>query len=146
MKILTFSLLICALLAAGCSTSPASRDETAATDATDADYHILLAEIALQRQQYPVAASEYTRAVRLSDDPELAERAARVVFNHGNYDQALATARRWAELAPEAPDAITTTDLTDTAGLRSAIQKGINGIEIRTSMKRWMISSVVPPT
>jgi tetratricopeptide (TPR) repeat protein len=105
MKILTFSLLICGLLAAGCSTSPASRDDTAATDATDADYHILLAEIALQRQQYPVAASEYTRAVRLSDDPELAERAARVVFNYGTYDQALATARRWAELAPESPDA-----------------------------------------
>mgnify|MGYP001812804419 FL=1 len=106
MKNLTFSLLICGLLAAGCSGPGTTRDEqAAATDATDADYHILLAEIALQRQQYSVAASEYTRAVRLSEDPELAERAARVVFNYGTYDQAVATARRWAELAPEAIDA-----------------------------------------
>jgi len=105
MKNLTFSVLICGLLAAGCSTSPESRDGGSATDATDADYHILLAEIALQRQQYGVAANEYYRAARLSDDAELAERAARVAFSYGTYEQALGTANRWAELAPDAVDA-----------------------------------------
>jgi tetratricopeptide (TPR) repeat protein len=105
MKILPFFVLVCGLAVAACSSTRETGDDAGATDTVDADYHILLAEIALQRQEYAVAASEYTRAVRVSDDAELAERAARVAFNYGTYEQALDTSKRWAELAPESPDA-----------------------------------------
>lgn len=65
-------------------------------------YHLLMAEIAMQQDRPALAATEYLRASRASEDPELAERAARVTAAYGTAEEALAAARRWVVLAPEA--------------------------------------------
>lgn len=101
MKPTRILIVLWATLLAGCaqlggSTSPA--DDVPG----DPDYHVLMAEIAMQRRQVDVAAGQYYRALMASDDAELAARAGQVVYDYGTYDEALATARRWAELDPEA--------------------------------------------
>jgi tetratricopeptide (TPR) repeat protein len=69
--------------------------------AGEASYHVLMAEIALERGDFEVSASEYRNAAELSDDPQIAERAARVAYDHGRIEDAHAAASRWYVLAPE---------------------------------------------
>jgi tetratricopeptide (TPR) repeat protein len=71
----------------------------------EAGYHLLMAEIALQRNQPEIAATEYLRAARASDDPDVAARATRVTNAFGTRDEGIEAALRWAELAPQAADA-----------------------------------------
>jgi tetratricopeptide (TPR) repeat protein len=100
-----------ALLAA-CSSTPETPAadyslpviESEAADREGNNYHLLMAEIALQREEYAVAADEYYRASRNSADPELLGRSAGVIFDYGNQDQALEIIRRWAAVEPENPD------------------------------------------
>ena len=66
----------------------------------EADYHVLMAEIALQRDRPDLAATEYLRAARASDDPQIAARATQVISAYGTREEGLEAARRWAELAP----------------------------------------------
>ncbi|MEO0420725.1 MAG: tetratricopeptide repeat protein [Pseudomonadota bacterium] len=68
----------------------------------EASYHVLMGEIALSRGEWGVSASEYRKAAELSNDPQTAERAARVAFDHGLWEDAHASARRWYALAPTA--------------------------------------------
>ncbi|MEM9383842.1 MAG: tetratricopeptide repeat protein [Pseudomonadota bacterium] len=71
----------------------------------EASYHVLMGEIALSRGEWGVSASEYRKAAELSEDPQTAERAARVAFDHGLWEDAHASARRWYALAPQATGA-----------------------------------------
>lgn len=73
--------------------------------APEADYHILVAEFALQSGEYSVAASEYAEAARLSSDLGLLRRATEVNFQYGRLADALDSAERWLELEPDAQDA-----------------------------------------
>jgi tetratricopeptide (TPR) repeat protein len=72
-----------------------------ASPAGEASYHVLMAEIALERGEWEVSASEYRRAAVLSDDPATAERAARVAHDHGQFDDAHTSASRWYALDPD---------------------------------------------
>jgi tetratricopeptide (TPR) repeat protein len=67
----------------------------------DAGYHLLMAEIALQRDLPALAATEYLRAARASDDPSVAERATRIAVAFGTRAEGLEAAQRWAALAPD---------------------------------------------
>jgi len=101
MKYLVFSALLALASITACvhgddPTKP--REE----EPQDGDYHVLMAEIALQRHQFAVAASEYHKALAGSDDPELAARAGRIIYEYGTYDQALDGARHWVDLIPDA--------------------------------------------
>lgn len=96
------------LFNSGCATTAVSpvneaADETLPfeTDGGEASYHLLLAELALERDQFDTAASEYRMAATLSDDPEIAERASILAFSLGRNRDAMASARRWIELAPD---------------------------------------------
>ncbi len=71
----------------------------------DANSHLVVAEIALQRGDYQAAAGEYAAAARLSDDPKLAAQATQVSFEAGQPSPAVVSARRWLELEPSAADA-----------------------------------------
>jgi tetratricopeptide (TPR) repeat protein len=71
----------------------------------EAGYHLLMAEIALQRELPAIAATEYLRAARASGDAEVAARATRIASVFGTREEALEAAQRWAELAPAARDA-----------------------------------------
>lgn len=65
------------------------------------DYHVFMGELALQREQPALAATEFLRAARASDDPALAERAARFTAAYGTAAEAVEAARLWAERAPD---------------------------------------------
>ena len=68
MKYLAFSLLLAILAATGCAQTADRADPSGATEPADADYHVLMAEIALQRHQFATAASEYYQALSGNDE------------------------------------------------------------------------------
>ena len=61
---------------------------------------MLMAEIALERGQYRLAAREYRAAAAASRDPKIAERAARVAFDNGQDTELEHTARAWLAREP----------------------------------------------
>ena len=86
--------------------SLASGNAVADTRSDKADQHVLQAEMALQRQEYKKAASEYRRAADLSDDVEVAREATRVGFSYGFNEDALRSAKRWAKLDKDNDEAL----------------------------------------
>ena len=102
MKNLIVPILLFTAFVTACgqtSTRPVEQSEGLAIDA---DHHILMAEISLERRQFDIAATEYYRALLQSDNPELFERANRIIYDFGTYEQALDAATRWLRLDEEA--------------------------------------------
>jgi tetratricopeptide (TPR) repeat protein len=106
-------LLTLASFAAGCAmlTPPPKPAEAPAAPAVTAppedpqarlQYHVLVAELAAQRNALDVAAAHYLEAAELSGDPELAESATRYALLAEDEDKALLGALRWSSLAPDA--------------------------------------------
>ncbi len=77
-----------------------------ADDAEELSEHLLQAELALQKNQYQEAASEYRRAAELSDDPEIAQQATQIAYSYGFNKEALKSAKRWAKLDDENDEAL----------------------------------------
>ncbi|MEE9141466.1 MAG: tetratricopeptide repeat protein [Gammaproteobacteria bacterium] len=67
-------------------------------------YHVLMAEIALQREEFGNASKEYGEAALLSEDPAVAARATRVASGLGRDAEALSAAERWKTLEPGASE------------------------------------------
>lgn len=65
---------------------------------SDASAYVLQAEMALQRDEYRMAAQEYRKAAELSDDPDVARQAALVGMTYGFDREALVAAKRWYKL------------------------------------------------
>jgi tetratricopeptide (TPR) repeat protein len=101
-RVLFPSLILSFVLSACTAAGPRAEDETDMVSADSADYHVLMAEMALQRHEFEVAAREYSQAIRKSDDPELAERAGRIVLQYGSHEESVAAAEHWIEIDPEA--------------------------------------------
>ncbi len=74
-------------------------------DYTDANAYILQAEIALQREDYLMAAEEYRKAAMLSDNPDVAKQAALTGMAFGFDEEALRSAKRWLELDESSDEA-----------------------------------------
>jgi len=92
-------ILLLAAFAAGCAGTPQPAPES--TDGQDRTYHILMAEIALQRGENATGVEEYLKAARAGESVETASQATRTAFDYG-YDRiAREAAQRWVELAPE---------------------------------------------
>lgn len=66
----------------------------------DSSYYLIMAEIALQREQQAIAAQEYLNAATHTEDAEIAQRATEFAFERGYLVYALPAARRWVELDP----------------------------------------------
>jgi tetratricopeptide (TPR) repeat protein len=66
----------------------------------EVDSHLLLGDIALERQDRATAAREFLAAAMLSDEPGPSERATRIAHELELTEQGLTAARRWRELAP----------------------------------------------
>ncbi len=77
------------------------QEQPLASDASEATYHAMLGEIALQREMYDTAVNEFRRAAELSTDPDLIERATSLAFAYERYDDARVCARRWLLVEPE---------------------------------------------
>jgi tetratricopeptide (TPR) repeat protein len=87
-----------ALLLAACATG--SKTDGSNTQ-VEVDSHALLGDIAFERQQLETAANEYLAAALLSDQPALAERAARVAHQVDLNEPGLKAVARWKALAPK---------------------------------------------
>ncbi|HFC53025.1 MAG TPA: tetratricopeptide repeat protein [Gammaproteobacteria bacterium] len=102
----------CALLLAGCTASqlkrnhgPAVMQDGKGPPEAELLYELLVGEIAGQRGAMDLSAENYLRAARHSEDPRIAERAARIAVYAGDKERALQAALRWMELAPEESEA-----------------------------------------
>jgi len=91
--------LACCLVVALAGCARTVREEPAAVNyVPDAGYHLLMAEIALQRGAYVVAAQEYLTAAERSRDSTTARRATEYSYDYGFDNYALRAAQRWLEL------------------------------------------------
>ncbi len=109
--VMSRSLAAVGLLALGaCATTPEAPSEAPPegfeTRAGAASYHVLLAEMALQKPLYDVAVEEYLKAARYADDPDIARKATEVAFDVGRDDAALQAARRWRQMDPDSAAAL----------------------------------------
>ena len=77
-----------------------------ADDTETLSEHLLQAEMALEKNQYQEAASEYRLAAELSDDPEIAQQATLIAYSYGFNEEALSSAKRWAKLDADNDEAL----------------------------------------
>lgn len=125
MKRVPWVFIFVILLMTACSTvqeSPpepvteavSSPAETTAIEPSDAElpptdpdvmYHVLAAEVLGADGDFSGAASEYLEAALISEDPEVAERAARVAVSAGEWQLVALASDRWAMLDPSSLDA-----------------------------------------
>jgi tetratricopeptide (TPR) repeat protein len=89
--------LFCAVILAGCATAPSVQDGNAQIEV---DSHLLLADIALDRQDRATAMRELLAAAMLSEEPGPAERATRIAHELELTEQGLTAGARWRDLAP----------------------------------------------
>jgi tetratricopeptide (TPR) repeat protein len=92
------TLCLAVVLLTGCATLATSRT---GADQAAVDTHSLLADIALERQQFQTAAEETLAAAQLSDNPALAERATRMAHQLELSDIGLRATQRWRALDPD---------------------------------------------
>lgn len=86
--------LLCLAAAAG------AREPRFANTQAEAQYHVMVGELAALRQQPELAARHFLEALDLVPEPELAMRAASLALGAKNEALALKAARRWQALAP----------------------------------------------
>ena len=116
--------LACAPLAAAQASSASLRE------VEDSNALIMTAEIALQRDDCGRAAANYTIAAQRMSDPKLAERAAGVALDCGQYQAAERAAARWRQLTP-----------SDPAALRAAMRADLGLYKIddaRSAFEDWI--------
>jgi tetratricopeptide (TPR) repeat protein len=99
-------------------------------DTEDSNALIMTAEIALQRDDCGRAAANYTIAAQRLTDAKLAERAAGVALDCGQYQAAERAAARWRQLTP-----------SDPAPLRAAMRADLGLFKIddaRSAFEAWI--------
>ena len=118
------ALTLLPLYAAQASSSASLRD------VEDSNALIMTAEIALQRDDCGRAAANYTIAAQRLTDAKLAERAAGVALDCGQYQAAERAAARWRQLTP-----------TDPAALRATMRADLGLYKIddaRSAFEAWI--------
>ncbi|MDB5969817.1 MAG: hypothetical protein JWQ90_2267 [Hydrocarboniphaga sp.] len=105
---LMLSLLSCAAALAEDAPAPAPEapDESDSVGVSDpeAQFHIMTGEMAANRGQPGLAATEFLAALKTVPDPALAARATGLAINAGNGALLELTARRWLEIEPNNMD------------------------------------------
>jgi len=74
---------------------------------TDSDvmYHVMAAEMLGAEGDFSGASAEYLEAALASEDPEIAQRAAKVAVSAGEWQMVALASDRWAMLEPDSLDA-----------------------------------------
>jgi tetratricopeptide (TPR) repeat protein len=93
------------LIVGACTSPSAVRLEDGSSFVPDANYHLLMGEIAMQRGALLVAAQEYLKAAQQSDDPEIAGRSTKYAFDYGFDLYTRQSAERWVFVEPGSRDA-----------------------------------------
>jgi len=83
---------------AGAAANAAEKRGSAPSDDAQAQYHILVGELAAGRQQPETAAEEFIKALDFVADKALAERATTLALSANNAELAFTAARRWLAL------------------------------------------------
>lgn len=96
--------LAAASLALALAGPAASADPKLGSARANAQYHVMVGELAALRQQPELAATEFLKALDALPDPDLAMRAASLALSARNEPLALKAARRWQQLAPDEMD------------------------------------------
>lgn len=104
-----WSVLGLVLLLCGCASAGPRRPAEPAATAKPfvmsvrerVQLHVLAGEMAFQQGRLRQAAEEYGRAVRITRDPKVARRAARLALAVGDAGAAQAAVRRWVMLNPD---------------------------------------------
>ncbi|GAB3681626.1 tetratricopeptide repeat protein [Salinisphaera aquimarina] len=91
--------------AAGMRIDASSVQSPAVTRRSAYEYHVLAGEMAIQRGNRTLAASEYVAALDYSRDPALAKRATRIALFAGDPALAYRAAGSWAASEPDSLDA-----------------------------------------
>jgi tetratricopeptide (TPR) repeat protein len=91
-------LLFPVVLLAACASVPTV---DGAFGQVEVDSHLLLGDIALERQDLQTAAREFLTAATISNEPGPAERATRIAHELELTEPGLVAGRRWRELAPD---------------------------------------------
>jgi tetratricopeptide (TPR) repeat protein len=107
LQLMAAATLTCLPLAIAQASSASLRD------VEDSNALIMTAEIALQRDDCGRAAANYTLAAQRLTDAKLAERAAGVALDCGQYPAAERAAARWRQLTPADPAALRATMRAD---------------------------------
>lgn len=84
----------------------ATYDAIADTESEEVSAHVRQAEMALQKRDYKVAASEYRQAAELSGNVDVARQATRIGFSYGFNEDALRSAKRWLKLDEDSDEAL----------------------------------------
>lgn len=93
------------LLAAGAAQAGNGAGESALkSPEAQAQYHVMVGELAALREQPELAAQEFLLALETAADPDLAMRAASLALAAKNEPLALKAARKWQSLAPNEMD------------------------------------------
>jgi tetratricopeptide (TPR) repeat protein len=124
LQLLAGAALVSAVSAPALASSPSQRDTE------DSNALIMTAEIALQRDDCGRAAANYTTAAQRLTDAKLAERAAGVALDCGQYQAAERAAARWRQLTP-----------SDPAALRAAMRADLGLYKIddaRSAFEAWI--------
>ena len=106
-----------------------------AGDIEDSNALIMTAEIALRRDDCGRAASDYAQAAQRLADARVAQRAASVALDCGQYATAESVAARWRQLRP-----------SDPAALRATMRAALGLFQIdtaRSAFESWLRSSDV---
>src|SRR3984885_6626737 len=109
---------------------PALAATASLREVEDSNALIMTAEIALQRDDCGRAAANYTIAAQRLADAKLAERAAGVALDCGQYQAAERAAARWRQLTP-----------TDPAALRATMRADLGLYKIddaRSAFEAWI--------
>jgi Flp pilus assembly protein TadD len=91
-------------LVLACAAPAQAREPRFSTPAAEAQYHVMVGELAALRRQPDLAANEFLKALDGLPDPDLAMRAASLALAAKNEPLALIAARRWQALAPDEAD------------------------------------------
>jgi tetratricopeptide (TPR) repeat protein len=124
LQLLAGAALVSAVSGTALASSPSQRDTE------DSNALIMTAEIALQRDDCGRAAANYTTAAQRLTDAKLAERAAGVALDCGQYQAAERAAARWRQLTP-----------SDPAALRAAMRADLGLYKIddaRSAFEAWI--------
>jgi len=123
-------------------------DKLAPNDASrslsaDLFYKLLLADIALQRGEAPLAARAYYEAARESRDPRIARRATEIALAARQRNLATESATLWATLEPEAtrPKQILAAIATGTSG-KDLADTGVDD-ELRGRLEKLLSDAAV---
>ena len=98
-------LMVLSLLLLGGCGATMREDSGAVNYVPDASYHLLMAEIALQRGEHKTAVEEYLATAARGKDPEAARRATEYAFDFGYDGLAQRGADLWLDLAPDSTSA-----------------------------------------